>query len=110
MTRRRIPHLEGESVRIFREAVRAEETWLQYERRFWRFLDWVHETPDSFLEHSRSNRVWCESRIIDYISLQKDRVRKGEISDVTVNNFKKPVKLFPELSGSSLQLPSVYEA
>jgi hypothetical protein len=34
LTKRKIPHLEGESVRIFREAVRTEEIWEQYERRF----------------------------------------------------------------------------
>jgi hypothetical protein len=82
--KRRIPHLEGESVRIFREAVRAEETWLQYERRFWRFLDWLGETPDSFLQETRNDKAWAESKIIEYIIVQKERSRKKEISDGTV--------------------------
>ncbi|MGA3108108.1 MAG: hypothetical protein ABSD99_01405 [Candidatus Bathyarchaeia archaeon] len=102
LTKRRIPHLEGESVRIFREAVRAEETWLQYERRFWRFLDWLGETPNSFFDKSRNNKPWVESKIIEYIMVQKDRVRKKEISESTVPNFKKPVKLFLEMNDVTL--------
>lgn len=102
MAKRRIPHLEGESVRIFREAVRAEETWLQYERRFWRFLDWLGETPDSFLGKSLANKTWAESKIMEYIMLQKERVRKKEISEGTVPNFKKPVKLFLEMNDVTL--------
>jgi len=97
-----LPHLEGESVKIFREAVRAEETWLQYERRFWRFLDWVGETPDSFLERSRADKNWATVKVIDYIVLQKQRVKKGEISESSVANFKKPVKLFLEMNDVSL--------
>jgi hypothetical protein len=102
LAKRRIPHLEGESVRIFREAVRAEETWLQYERRFWRFLDWLGETPDSFLDKSRSNKSWVESKIMEYIMVQKERVKKKEISQGTVPNFKKPVKLFLEMNDVTL--------
>lgn len=102
MAKRRIPHLEGESVKIFREAVRAEETWLQYERRFWRFLNWLGETPDGFLAKTRNNRPWAESKIIEYIMLQKERVRKREISEGTVPNFKKPVKLFLEMNDVTL--------
>ena len=102
MTRRKLPHLEGESVKIFREAVRAEETWLQYERRFWRFLDWLGETPDSFLERSKADKNWATVKVIDYIVLQKQRVKKGEISESSVANFKKPVKLFLEMNDVSL--------
>ena len=94
-----MPHLEGESVKILREAVRAEETWLQYERRFWRFLDWLGETPDSFLERARADKNWAKVRVIDYIILQKQRVKKGEISESSVANLK---KLFLEMNDVSL--------
>ncbi len=36
-----VPHLVGESVKIFRESVRSEETWIVYQRRFVRFLQWL---------------------------------------------------------------------
>ena len=61
MTRRKIPHLRGESIKILQEAVKAEETWLQYERRFWRFLRWLGENPDSFLVRSKSEKAWAEA-------------------------------------------------
>lgn len=102
LTRRKIPHLQGESVKIFREAVKSEETWLQYERRFWHFLNWLGETPDSFLSRTKSDTTYAESKIIAYIVREKDRARKHEISESSVPNFKKPVKLFLEMNDVTL--------
>lgn len=102
MTKRKIPHLKGQSVRLFREAVKSEETWLQYERRFWHFLDLLGEEPDSFLSHSEKDRKWAEQKIIDFMAMQKERVRRGEISNGTVSNLKKPLKLFLEMNDVTL--------
>jgi hypothetical protein len=44
----------------------------------------------------KRDKKWAESKIIEFISFQKDRARKEEISDTTVVNFRKPVKLFLE--------------
>ncbi len=101
---RRVPNLAGSSVAIFRESVRAEETWLQYERRFVRFLQWVgfENNADLFLAKAKRDKKWAESRIIDYVSFQKERVRRGEISATTVANFRKPVKLFLEMNDAGL--------
>jgi hypothetical protein len=101
---RNVPHLVGDSVKIFREAVRADETWLQYERRFVHFLQWLNfaNDADSFLAKTKSDSQWSEGKIIEYIVLQKNRVRSGEISDSTVGNFRKPVKLFLEMNDVKL--------
>jgi hypothetical protein len=101
---RRVPNLKGDSVAIFREAVRAEETWLQYERRFVRFLQWLgfENNADTFLEKAKRDRKWAESKVIEYVSFQKARVGRGEISETTVANFRKPVKLFLEMNDVKL--------
>jgi hypothetical protein len=77
---------------------------LQYERRFVIFLQWLGDAnnADLFLEKAKRDRKWAESKIIDYVSFQKERVRRGEISDTTVSNFKKPVKLFLEMNDVKL--------
>jgi|SRR5208282_1501435 len=101
---RRVPHLIGNSVRIFRESVHAEETWLQYERRFVHFLQWAgfENNADSFLKKAKSSSSWAESKIVDYIILQKERVKKGEISDSSIGNFRKPLHLFLEMNDVKL--------
>lgn len=65
---RKVPNLAGNSVAIFRESVRAEETWLQYERRFVRFLQWLgfENNADLFLERVKADNKWAESKIIAY--------------------------------------------
>ena len=102
MTKRRIPFLKGESISIFRESISSEETWKHYERLFYHFLEWVHETPDSFLERCKKDKDWVTSKIIEYIVVQKERVRRGEISEGSVANCKKPVKLFLDMNDVSL--------
>ena len=101
---RKVPNLAGNSVAIFRESVRATETWLQYERRFVHFLQWLgfENNADLFLERAKADSKWAESKIIAYVSFQKDRVRKGDISDTSVANFRKPVKLFLEMNDVKL--------
>jgi hypothetical protein len=91
-------------VKIFREAVRADETWMQYERRFVHFLQWLDfdNDADRFLARAKPDTAWAERKIIDFIVLQKERVRRGEISDSTVGNFRKPVKLFLEMNDVKL--------
>ena len=49
-------HLVGGSVKIFRESVRSEETWRQYERNLIRFLRGLGlgTDADAFLEHPQT--------------------------------------------------------
>jgi len=54
------------------------------------------------LEKTRCNKRWAQAKIIEYILLQKERYRRGELSAATVHNFNKPVKLFLEMNDVSL--------
>ena len=78
---------------------------LQYERRFVRFLQWLgfENNADVFLKKAKGDKKWTESKTIDYIIMQKQRVTKGEMSDSTVANFKKPVKLFLRMNDVKLK-------
>jgi len=96
--------LIGKSVKIFRESVKSEETWRQYERNLIRFLQWsgFHADADAFLEKARADNKWVEAKIIDYIVEQKERVRNGEITAGTVANLRKPLRLFLEMNDVGL--------
>jgi integrase len=98
MTKRRIPPLQGDSVKIFREAVRSDETWKTYERRFHHFLEWLGESPDGFVKHAKQDKAWAEKKIFDYIILNKERVKRGEIGDGSVCNAVKPIRLFADMN------------
>jgi len=97
-------NLAGSSVKIFRESVKSDETWRQYERNLIRFLRrFGFETDaDAFLDTARSDPKWAEARIIDYILEQKERVRKGEIVSGTLTNSRKPIRLFLEMNDLTL--------
>jgi len=69
-------------------------------------LKWLglENNADLFLEKCKADKKRAESKIIEYIAFQKDRVRRGEISEGSVANFRKPVKLFLEMNDVSLIL------
>jgi hypothetical protein len=96
--------LVGEFVRIFRESVKSEETWRQYERNLVRFLEWsgFNANADLFLEKARADKRWVEAKLIDYIVEQKDRARSGEITAGTFANLRKPLRLFLEMNDITL--------
>jgi hypothetical protein len=97
---RKVPRLIGKSTKLFRDGVRTEESWAQYERRFIRFLQWVgcKNNADDFLQKTRADPKWAEDKIIEYIRIQKERVTQRKISYRSVGNFLKPVKLFLEMN------------
>jgi hypothetical protein len=49
------------------------------------------------LEKAKQNPQWAQNFIMQFISLQKERARKGEISYSTIVNYYKVTKLFVEM-------------
>jgi hypothetical protein len=99
--------LVGSSVKIFRESVKSDQTWRQYERNLIRFFKSLRrlgfETDaDAFLDKARADPIWAEARIIDYIVEQKQRTRNSEIAAGTPTNLRKPVRLFLEMNDLSM--------
>ena len=81
-------------------ALKAPETRRQYPKRFEVFLDFLHLQGDFedkailFYKKALKNPQWISNKLIEFIQFQKERVERGEISESTVPNYFKAIKLF----------------
>jgi len=90
---------------LFRDALPNVVTRKTYERRlnnFFKFLEIdcesLEEKGEIFAQNSKKNVSLAASSILKYIRMQKARAEKGEISNVTLPNYYKPIKLFCEMN------------
>lgn len=90
---------------LFRDALPNVVTRKTYERRlnnFFKFLEIdcesLEEKGEIFAQNSKKNASLATSSILKYIRMQKARAEKGEISNVTLPNYYKPIKLFCEMN------------
>ena len=81
-------------------ALKAPETKRQYPKRLEVFLDFLNleGTLENkvlvFHQKSISNPVWLSQKLIGFIQYQKERVQRNEISESTIPNYFKAIKLF----------------
>src|SRR5215207_2974779 len=94
--------LQGESVELFRAAIKSPYTRDPYERRLINFLNHINLTPDEFISLAKKDPALIEKKIISFISGQKRRVENHEITGATVSNFLKAVRLLLEMNDVSL--------
>jgi integrase len=90
--------LEGESITIFRGAVRSSHTLDPYERRLVGFLSSIGKTCDEFVELSRAAPATAERMIIEFVLKEKQRAEQRSIANGTINNTLKPIKLLLEMN------------
>jgi hypothetical protein len=90
---------------VFVYALKAPETKRQYPRRLKVFLDFsdlgtyvLEDQAKIFLSKAKENPIWAQNCSMDFIGFQKERVRRGEISDSTIPNYYKATKLFCEMN------------
>jgi len=87
---------------IFTYALKAPESKRQYPRRLKIFLDYLRregsleEQAEQFYSNAIENPQWAEDALMDFISYQKERSKKGEISVSTIPNYYRAAKLFCE--------------
>jgi integrase len=95
--------LKGQSVDLFRAAIKSQATRDPYERRLIGFLKRMDATsPDAFVEFTKKNPVFVENKIIAFISSERARADTGEISASTISNWIKAARLFFEMSDVQL--------
>jgi hypothetical protein len=95
--------LQGQSVDLFRAAIKSQATRDPYERRLIGFLKRMDAvSPDAFVEFARNNSVLAENKIIAFLSSERARADRGEISAGTINNWVKAARLFLEMSDVQL--------
>jgi hypothetical protein len=96
---------------IFKYSIRNELTRKDYERRLYRFFDYVNFLPGEeiekrcnfFAQSGKESPNWALNKIIFFLQYQKERSTKGEITPATLGNFVKAIKLFCEMS--DIQVP-----
>jgi hypothetical protein len=94
--------LQGECVDLFRDAIKSASTRDPYERRLINFLKMLNLTPNAFIRLAKKDSCYTERKIISFISIQKSRAKKGEISSGTVSNSLKAIRLLLEMNDVSL--------
>ena len=95
--------LQGQSVELFRAAIKSQATRDPYERRLISFLKRMDaKSPDAFVEFARNDPVLTENKIIGFLSSERARADCGEISAGTINNWVKAARLFLEMSDVQL--------
>ena len=104
MTRQHVDRslLCGESINLFRAAIRNEATRDPYERRLINFLRNVEMDPDSFVDLAKREPRAAEKKIILFINEQVQRAEEGQITESTIRNPLKAIKLLLEMNDISL--------
>ncbi len=83
----------------FLYALKAEATKRQYPRKLERFLSFIglegsiQEKCKKLFEIS-GNKELFQSHLIRFINFQKERIQDKEISEATLGNYVKTIKLF----------------
>jgi integrase len=89
---------------VFMYALRAPESRRQYPRRFKVFLDYlglegsIDDQAKQFVLKARNDPKWFHLSLMNFIVFQKERVKRKEISEGTIGNYYKAIKLFCEMN------------
>jgi hypothetical protein len=89
---------------VFLYAVKSPESKRQYPRRLKMFLDFLgfggvlKEQVKEFLRIAKENPEWVQNSLIQFISYQNDRAKRGEISVSTIPNYYRATNLFCEMN------------
>jgi integrase len=89
---------------IFKYALKASESQRQYPGRLKVFLDYlgftgtIQEQARDFAKKARNNPQWLQDSLMKFIVHQKERVSRKEISEGTIGNYYKAIKLFCEMN------------
>src|SRR5919106_2904930 len=93
---------------VFTYALKAPESRRQYPRRLKIFLDYLGlegklgEQAEQFYLKAATNHIWVEESLMAFIVYEKERSKKGEISDSTIPNYYRATKLFCEMNDLTL--------
>ena len=93
---------------VFTYALKAPESKRQYPRRLKIFLDYLglegnlQQQAEQFYLKAIGNHAWVEESLMAFIVYEKERSKKGEISDSTIPNYYRATKLFCEMNDITL--------
>ena len=97
-------HISVDPLTEFYDSIRSPVTKDRYKARLDLFLKHIEmdgsnlsERAKKFMEKAR-DLEWTTFVINNYMRYQKERAEKGEISESTILNFYKPIRLFLEMN------------
>ena len=99
-----VPAVDPDPMSVFRYALRSPESQRQYPGRFKVFLDYlclngtIEQQAIEFPKKAVNDPKWFHQAFMKFIVYQKERVSKKEISEGTIGNYYKAVKLFCEMN------------
>ena len=92
----------------FTYALRAPETKRQWPRRLKVVFDYmglssssIEDQAKEFVDRTTNNPKWAQGNLIRFLNFQRQRVMNKEISEATIPNYYKAVKLFCEMNDLS---------
>ncbi len=95
---------DQDPLNIFKYALKSSESQRQYPRRLKVFLDYlglegtIDEQARDFEKRARNIPRWLQDSLMKFILYQKERVSRKEISEGTIGNYYKAIKLFCEMN------------
>jgi hypothetical protein len=90
--------VQGESARVFFEAIRSRYTREQYERRLITFFERLGTDVDQFVARAKQDPQWGQKVVIDHMLKEKERFLSKEIEASSVRSKMKPIKLLLEMN------------
>lgn len=94
---------------MFMYALKAPDSKRQYPKRLKLFFDFLTFKNDlsysalqnqcvEFMTKAQTDPKWANSKLMEFVLYQKERVYKNEIVYATIRNYLKTVKLFLEMN------------
>lgn len=100
---------ESEPLENFLFAIKISITKDRYKRRlvdFFKFLgiegELESQAKQFMIQAHEKGKQWVFANVMKFLSYHKERAERGEISNVTVRNYYKPLKLFLEMNDLEL--------
>ena len=96
---------ESEPLESFLYGIKSDATKSKYKRRLKNFFDYLEVQGDLAAQSklfiamaNQKGNSWISANLMNYLTFQKERVERGEITYGTVRNYYKPIKLFLEMN------------
>jgi integrase len=98
------PTTNDNPMSVFMYSLRAPESQRQYPGRLKVFLDYlglkgtIEGQAEEFVKKAAKHSKWLHESLMNFILYQKERVNRKEISEGTIGNYYKAIKLFCEMN------------
>lgn len=100
----------SDPLEVFLYAIRSTSTRSRYQNRLKNFFDFLEFDGDiktqarSFVSAARERgKEWVYASVMKFLSYHKERAERGEVTNASVRNYYKPLKLFLEMN--DIELP-----